>query len=478
MKNESIWIKNNFNEALSSINKDMNVDILIIGGGMTGLSALYHLRNSKLKTILVERGQCGMGVTSRSTAKITYLQQDIFNKIKVLSNEENAKLYLKSQIDAVSLLVGIIKDNNIKCNLEKSPSYLFTNDEKNINKFDELVRFLIENNVQINCVSELPFPEPFIKAACTKDTYTFNPIQYINHLKKLFQNSIYEYSNVTDIKKEKDHYKCRVGKFTIKSKQVIIASHYPFFLFPFLMPFKGYIETSYIGTKKTNIKESFNAINIDKPCISLRTYNSGNEKQLIYLYQSMPSANIKDVKYNFQELINKGFNNVWSNKDIITYDYLPFIGKIKDGIYIATGYNTWGMTNGTLAGKILADIIQEKSNPYINLFNPKRTINIGKVINYPNSIEKSAKAFIKSNRFNVNNASVSYEVRDGKNVAIYKDNKGKEHIVLNRCPHMKCGIIFNEVEQTWDCYCHGSRFDIDGKTIEGPSNFDIKFKSE
>lgn len=478
MKNESIWIKNNFNETLSSINKDMNVDVLIIGGGITGLSALYHLRKSKLKTILVERNKCGMGVTSRSTAKITYLQQDIFNKIKTLSNEENAKMYLKSQIEAVSLLVDIIEENNIKCNLEKSPSYLFTNDKKNINKFDELVEFLKSNNVQINSVNEVPFPEPFIKAICTQDTYTFNPIQYINHLKKLFQNNIYEYSNVTDIKKENDYYICKVGKFTIKSKKVIIASHYPFFLFPFLMPFKGYIETSYIGTKKTNIKENFNAINIDKPCISLRTYNYGNEKQLIYLYQSMPSANIKDVKYNFQELINKGFNNVWSNKDIITYDYLPFIGKIKDSIYIATGYNTWGMTNGTLAGKVLADIIQEKSNSYINLFNPKRNINIGKVINCPNSIEKSAKAFIKSNRFNVNNASISYEVRDGKNVAIYKDNKGKEHIVLNRCPHMKCGIIFNEVEQTWDCYCHGSRFDIDGKTIEGPSNFNIKFKSE
>lgn len=478
MKNESIWIKNNFNETLSSINQDINVDVLIIGGGITGLSALYHLRKSKLKTILVERNKCGMGVTSRSTAKITYLQQDIFNKIKTLSNEDNAKMYLKSQIEAVSLLVDIIKENNINCNLEKSPSYLFTNDKKNINKFDELVEFLKSNNVQINSVNEVPFPEPFIKAICTQDTYTFNPIQYINHLKKLFQNNIYEYSNVTDIKMENDYCICKVGKFTIKSKKVIIASHYPFFLFPFLMPFKGYIETSYIGTKKTNIKENFNAINIDKPCISLRTYNSGNEKQLIYLYQSMPSANIKEVKNNFQELNKKGFNNVWSNKDIITYDYLPFIGKIKDELYIATGYNTWGMTNGSLAGKVLADIIQEKSNPYINLFNPKRNINIGKIINCPNSIEKSAKAFIKSNRFNVNNTSVSYEVRDGKNVAIYKDNKGKEHIVLNRCPHMKCGIIFNEVEQTWDCYCHGSRFDIDGKTIEGPSNFDIKFKSE
>ena len=88
----------------------------------------------------------------------------------------------------------------------------------------------------------------------------------------------------------------------------------------------------------------------------------------------------------------------------------------------------------------------------------------------------SVKAILKSTKNNVNNMGVIYKKIDGKNVAIYKDKNGKEHIVLNKCPHMKCGLVFNEVEETWDCLCHGSRFTIDGKCIEGPSNFDISFK--
>ena len=86
------------------------------------------------------------------------------------------------------------------------------------------------------------------------------------------------------------------------------------------------------------------------------------------------------------------------------------------------------------------------------------------------------KAIIKSTKGNVNNSKVIYKKMNGKSVAIYRDSKGKEHIVLNKCPHMKCGLVFNEVEMTWDCLCHGSRFTLDGKCIEGPSNYDIGFK--
>ena len=172
---------------------------------------------------------------------------------------------------------------------------------------------------------------------------------------------------------------------------------------------------------------------------------------------------------------------MWSNKDIITSDYLPYIGLIEDNLLIATGYNTWGMTNSTIAGSVISDIILNKENKYINLFNPKRSFNMGKLLNFPLVLGSNVKSYVGS-LINKNKSWYSENIKfmnlDGKSVGIYTDDKNKEHIVYNKCPHMKCGLIFNEVEKTWDCPCHGSRFDISGKCIEGPSNYDITYKKD
>lgn len=478
MKNYSFWNSNINIEDCPKISKNMEVDVLIVGGGITGISSLYHLKQANLKTILVEKYICGMGVTSRSTAKITYLQEKQYQNIKACINEDVASLYLKSQREAVNMLVDIINKENIDCNLESSPSYLFVNDKKNLKKLKSEFVFLRNNGVAVDKVTGIPFNEKIIEAIKVNGTYTFHPLKYINFLKAKFKNNIYEHSKLESINKNEEFYYAIVNGFEVKAKYVIIATHYPYFVIPFLMPLKTSIETSYIGVKKANFKENFNAINLDKPCISLRTFNN---KYLIYLYQSFKSCNIIDVKHNFEVLNTNGpFDYVWSNKDIITNDYMPFIGRLKsnENLLFASGYNTWGFTNGTLAGKILADIILNRDNHYIDLFSPHRVLNVGKIINFPINVGCNMKAIVKGTKDNVNNSKVIYTKRNGKSVAIYKDANGIEHIVLNKCPHMKCGLILNETELTWDCYCHGSRFDIDGNLLEGPSNFDIKFKSE
>lgn len=167
--------------------------------------------------------------------------------------------------------------------------------------------------------------------------------------------------------------------------------------------------------------------------------------------------------------------------DIMTSDFLPYIGSInkENTLLLATGYNTWGMTNGSLAGKIISDIILKKPNKYITLFDPKRALNLGKIINFPLILSSNAYAFFKSKLIRQKSwysNNVKFKKINGENVAIYIDENQKEHIVYSNCPHLKCGLIFNEVEKTWDCPCHGSRFDIDGKNIEGPSNYNITYR--
>ena len=207
-------------------------------------------------------------------------------------------------------------------------------------------------------------------------------------------------------------------------------------------------------------------ISYSNPFISIRTYKD----YLIYLSNSHLINNDLDDKKNFNELQKKLKNiklipeYLWSNSDVMTNDNMPYIGEIKERMIIATGYNTWGLASSVLSGSIIRDIILKKDNDYINLFDPKR-INVDQIIGNITNIHKNINGFIKSY------SKKQDKVIEKDNIYLYKDNK-----VLTKCPHLKCKLLLNEIEETWDCPCHGSRFTIEGKCISGPSNKDIDVK--
>lgn len=487
MKNYSIWIEGIKKESYPTLDKDLEVDVLVVGGGITGISAAYHLRNSKLKVCVVERNKIGSGISSKTTGKLTYLQDLIYTKLSKKHSCNVPSEYLKSQKDAIKLVENIVKKHNIDCNYTKQKSYLFASTKEEINKVKhekELLSYMKvkiqEENINLNVNS--------LYSISVEDTAYFHPLKYIYALAKICaQNkvAIYENTTITNIDKEKDIYICTSGNNTIKAKKVIFACHYPFFVFPFLFPLKGHLERSYISASKVLDKKTISGINTSKNTKSFRYHSDNVNNYFIYLYGSHSLANKFNVKSSFNKLVDEVYSlnikpeYIWSNIDIITNDYLPYIGLIEDNLFIGTGYNTWGMTNGSLAGKILSDLVLERENKYAKLFNPKRCVS--SICSITEDIYSSAKPFIE-NKLIKNKSFYSDKVifakKDGKNIAIYIDKDGKEHIVYNRCPHLKCSLIFNEVEKTWDCPCHASRFDIDGKVIEGPSKYNISYKKE
>jgi len=484
MKNVSIWSDIKQDKICSRLEEDITTDVLIIGGGLTGLSTAYHLIDSNLKITLVEKNEVGQGVTSKTTGKLTYLQENVYSKLKSYHNQDIAKLYLNSQIDAIEIVKDIITKHNIECNFEKTKSFIFTHSQKE--KIEKEIEISKQLNIPLKETDKLPNGKNVLKAYYVEDTYVFHPIKYLYSLKNICLDnniSIYENTKIIKITKNDNYYECKTEKNKIKAKYIVLALHYPYFLIPFWMPLKSYIEKSYIQAFKTEKNYKFNAINISKPTISLRYHKDNQTNYEIYLRNSHNTSVKNNDKQNFEGLLrnNKNPDYLWSNKDIITNDRLPFIGAINEDktLLLGTGYNTWGMTNASIAGKILADIILKKENEYINLFNPLRSINKGKIINFPLILGSNALSFsktkIKKQKYWYSD-KVKFETRDGKNIAIYTDENKQQHIVYNLCPHLKCSLIFNETEKTWDCPCHGSRFDIDGKCIEGPSNYDITYK--
>lgn len=446
MKNYSIWQdnikKSNYKELLD----DKCIDILIIGGGITGISSLYHLKDSNYKSILVEQNKIGMSTTSRSTGKLSFLQNDLLDKIRISSGDESFFEYINSQRYAIELIKNAIHKENIDCDLECVNSKLYTKNEKEIKYLKDLKKCLEKCNIKVNeGKSNLVKSKYMIEVS---DTYLIHPLKFIHSLAKKLDN-IYENTSIKKIIKKDNYYLCYTDKVKIKTKYIIIASHYPYFNLPFIFPIKGTLEKSYLSASiyKTN---KISLISYSNPFVSIRNYKD----YLIYLSNSHSINTDLCDKKNFNELLKKIHDlnltpeYLWSNTDILTNDGLPYIGEIKNNMFIGTGYNTWGLTNGFLAGKIISDIILKKENKYIELFDPKRN-NLEQIIGGINSSFKSLSGYI--------------------NGFIKSNNKYK-------CTHMGCKLIYNEIEKTFDCPCHGSRFDQNGKVIMAPSDKDLPFK--
>lgn len=478
MKNKSIWSNYLNNNDIKVIDEDKNVDIVIIGGGITGLSIAYSFLNDNYKVCLLEKNIIGSGITSKSTAKITYLQDGIYGKINRLRNYEYAKLYYESQREAIDKIINIIDTNNIDCVLQESDSYLFT--FSNTKKLDKEKELLTSFGCNVESINILPDGLKVKRGIKCKETYTFNPIKYLNGLKEIIKDKIpiYENSCVQKIIKNKDYYLVRSNNHTIKAKYVILCTHYPYFLFPYLMPLKCSLEKSYIALIKDNSNNNFQAITNELSTLSIRYVE---DKYKLLLINSTNLAYSQNDVANFKKLIKLKTEYVWSNIDIITKDYLPYIGAIDKNLYIATGYNTWGMTNSMVAYQVIHDLIANKNSKYSNLVDPKRKDNISISIKYPLYLINNMYSFINSKIIKNKNwysNHVRFTKIKGIDVGIYTDDNGEEHIVINKCPHLGCSLIFNETELTWDCPCHGSRFDLSGNSIEGPSNYNITYKHE
>ena len=401
MKQKSIWLDGISNKTCPSLNKNIDVDVLIIGGGITGISTAYHLASKNLNVCLVEKNKVAEGVTSRTTGKLTYLQQDIYTKLKIYRGKEQARLYLNSQRKAIQLVKDIIKKENIVCDLEKVRSYVFSNNKKKVDKEKELLH---EFGVSIKEASTLPSGEKISHGFFVEDTYVFHPLKYIYGLKEICLQkgiSIYENTKIISIDKQENRYLCKTKNHTITAKYVVFAVHYPYFVIPFWMPLKAYIEKSYIEAFTVDKNNMYSAITISSPTISIRYHSVKDCHYQLYLTNSHNLCIKNNEKKNFGQLLQSKKDNpsyIWSNKDIMTSDSIPYIGSInkENTLLIATGYNTWGMTNGSLAGKIISDIILQNHNSYIELFNPKRGMNFGKVLNFPIIFGSNAYSYIKS----------------------------------------------------------------------------------
>lgn len=485
MIKKSIWENTVSLHENNIINSETHFDILIIGAGIAGMTTAYFLKDSGLKIGIIDKGKIGMGVTSKTTGKLNFLQGCVYQKIKNIHNEETSKKYLDAQIKAINLVKDIVKRNNIDCDLEKVSSFVFANNEKEDISLKKEQELLSKWKIKCNYLKSIPNNYKVYSSIEVKDTYIFNPLKYLYSLYDILKKkmTIIEDLKVDSIELDKNYNKIKTETNTLFAKKVIITTHYPFFIKPGFIPFKSYIEKAYVVASPTNYKNSFTAISSTIPSISMRYYK---DYFLLGGMSHKMSLNI-DYEKKYEELINfhnkyfqGNINYAWSTHDVMSDDHIPYIGKIDNNLFMATGFNKWGMTNGTLAGYILADLVLDKDNPYQELTNPKRKYNLKRMSKFIVNLTFTSKIFfqtklVRNPDFYKDNVKVVF--KNGKYYGYYKDSNNTIHKVNTKCPHMGCSLIFNNFDKTWDCPCHGSRFTVDGDIIEGPSHHEVKEKN-
>lgn len=493
----SLWLnENSINKNFESLNKNISTDVCIIGAGIFGLTCGYYLSKSGLKVCILDKNDISTKTTGHTTGKITSQHGLFYTYLVETFGNKFAKDYLFANEEAIRNIKNIIDIEDIKCDLESESSFVYTTTKSDISKIKQ----------EVDCVNSLGFPANFVTKTSLpfkiyggiqfKNQAQFNPIKYSSGLCNSIikgNGNLYTNTLVNDIKRVGDNFITISDGGKIESKYVILASHYPFINFPGMYFLKMYQATSYVIGIDSN-KSFFDGMYISSsyPVYSFRTANYKGKKILLLggsNHKTGNSVNYKETYYALEGYARKLYPDCkilfrWNTNDCITLDKIPYIGNFSNlinNLYIGTGFNKWGMSTSNVAANIICDSILGKHNSYSYLFDSNRLNPIKNRTELKNMISESINSFALRkfkhstlNLENISNNSGGIVEINNKKVGIYKDLSGNLFAVNPICSHLGCLLSWNDVDKTWDCPCHGSRFDYKGKILYGPAIKDLE----
>ena len=453
MPSESLWLGNKMSR-FPTLTDSEKASAVIIGGGIAGLTTAYYLAKSGVKVIVAEAGEIGMGISGHTTAHVTSQHDITYGRWIKRFGEDAARLIARANEEAIREISNISVAENIECDFNWKNSYLFTNDRKKIQKLIDEKNAAEKLGIKASVAEKGLAPFSYLEALVYSNQADFNPTKYMNGLADAivkYGGKIYENSRILHI----DGNRVFSQGGSITADDIVIATHMPIINFPGMYFAKAYQDRAYVIAAE-------NAPQIDGMWASVdkggHTYRSYGDYLLICGedHKCGTKRNINHYRnlYDFAENMFGGskISYQWSAQDVITLDKLPYIGKYSkksDHLFVATGFAKWGMTQSNIAGRIISDLIIGNKNPYADIYSPQRRL--------------KPSAFFSSIYINAAVAGHYFT--------------GLFRLKCPRCVHLKCGLVWNKDEMTWDCPCHGSRFKENGSVIDTPSIHDLKRKN-
>lgn len=479
---KSLWSRTTDISPREPLSGDITVKAAVIGAGMAGILTAYLLKKQGIQAVVLEADRIAGGQTKNTTAKITSQHGVIYQKLLKELGEHGARLYARANESAINAYGEIIEKENISCHFERLPACLYSTEKERIPQLKREAKAAAFLGISA-CFTELnDLPFETAGAVCFENQAQFHPLEFV---KALSDNlTVYEKTRVLRVKKHEIY----TDRGTVTAEHIVFASHYPFINFPGFYFTRLHQERSYVLGLSGSEKLHGMYYSADDDGLSLRW-----DKNTLLLGGGSHRTGKSRPDTGYEPLLKAAGKYYpdckiiarWSAQDCMSHDEIPFIGQysaFRPYWHVATGFKKWGMTSSMISAMIIKDRICGFENPYESLFHSQRFLFRASIKNLLTDLGESTKGLIMGTFHlplteRMLPAGQAGILRIGlRRYACFKDKTGTLHKISARCPHLGCELQWNPSEQTWDCPCHGSRFDYDGKLLDNPAQAAAKGK--
>jgi glycine/D-amino acid oxidase-like deaminating enzyme/nitrite reductase/ring-hydroxylating ferredoxin subunit len=483
---ESLWLDSAPSTTYPHLAEDIEVDVAVIGGGVAGLTAALLLQRDGARVAVLEADRVGNGVTGCTTAKVSALQSTIYSTISKRNGTGAAAVYAEASRFGVEQLATIVGEESIDCELDRRDAYTYAAEPGERPSVTEEASVAGAAGLPVELVDTPDLPYPVYGAVRLADQVQIHPTRYVQGLAAAIQgngSSVFEGSRAFGVD-EGTPCLVRTAGGTVRAEHVVVATHYPFLdrglYFARLKPQRSYCIAVRLAS---GVPAQGMSISAGSPTRSVRSSGDllivGGESHSAGARAATPERFERLAEFADRHWDVAAVTHRWSAQDPVHYDHLPVIGPYRPGssrLWVASGFMKWGFSSATFAAKILSDRIAGRENPWAATFSPTRLS--------PRSLHEVGQLGTKFTLDMVGDRVRRPEARSADDVpvgqarilgdgigrkGVYRDDEGGLHAVSVRCTHMGCLLRFNGAERSWDCPCHGSRFDVDGAVLEGPA---------
>lgn len=479
-----------------SLDADLTVDIAVIGGGIAGLCTAWELARAGREVAVIEADRIVAGVTGHTTAKLTALHGLSYARLRNAHGADGAELYALSQQEALSHVTELCAELDIDAELERAPAYTYVRDEQRADEIRAEAEAAREAGLEASFVTQTDLPYPVAAAVRVDGQLQFHPRKFLLGLADAFTalgGRIFEGTRVTALH---DDVGCRLSTergAAIRARDVVIATHFPAFdhisLITRLTPRRELVVAAPVPAGLAPLGMY---ITPEQGTRSVRSAPYGEGQRLLIVTGESYEPGTTDVVERYARLDSwarehlPGFAEAetvhrWTAQDNDSADHLPYVGHVHPStqhVYVATGFGGWGMSNGVMAGRLLAAHIAGGPRPaWTELYDPRRLLPLREMPGFLKSQTTVAGHFV-GDRLHIAEVDSAADIPpgsgavvriQGRRCAVYRDRSGAVSALSARCTHMGCLVGFNNAERVWECPCHGSRFATDGAIIQGPA---------
>ena len=494
-RNPSLWMATTGDAGYPTMPSDLRADVVVVGAGIAGLTTARLLAAEGRNVVVLDAGPVAAGATGYTTAKVTSLHGLTYAELVDRYGEDRARSYGEANEAAIEEVFRLAALDGIECGLERRAHVVYTTDPTQVEALTREAEVASALGLPVAPVGnatraaneELPFP---VEAAVRFDGQAqFHPRQYCLGLAAVITQAggqVFEHTRALDI--DTAERVVTTDRGAVRGDAVVVATHLPIGMMGAYFARAKALRSYAIAVEVEGPRPEQMYLGADDPTRSLRTAGDlvivGGEGHMVGDAHDTREHYANLERWATEHLPGSRVVHRWSAQDWASGDGVPYIGAMAgaaDGVYVATAFKKWGMTHGTLAGRIITDLIAGRDNPWLEVFDATR---IALKQNLKGIIEENAHAVrhLVGDRFATAGRDALEDLAPGEGtvvrvhgrpIAAYRDDDGALHGVSAVCTHLGCHVAFNPAERSWDCPCHGSRFATDGAVLEGPATKDL-----